>query len=320
MVRRRGFTLVELLVVIAIIAILMGLLLPAVQKVREVAARTSTMNNGKQCTLGFHMYHDANGKLPPAQGWNGNPGASAQGTPFFTLLPFIEQDNLFKGCTNAGQPGVYFPGFTCPDGVVGAFHAIKPYQSTLDPGITPEGFSRFATQWGAVSFAYNFQVFGSMNSQTGQLQNCNSKRTFDDIRDGTSNTLMLAEKYSACGAGGTQGGSLWGQSYDPATFAGGGLADFYEPVFAYPWSANYIGKVNAQGQISFIGANVKFQVQPLPYNSAACDPRMAQSSRLTGIIVTLCDGSTRLVSASVSPTTWWEVCTPSGGETLGTDW
>src|SRR6476660_6460897 len=102
---RRGFTLIELLVVIAIIAVLIGLLLPAVQKVREAASRLSCQNNLKQLALAMHGYHDAHNSLPPGM----SPGTISYGDQYccwgtwqIAILPHIEQADAFRAYQNYG--------------------------------------------------------------------------------------------------------------------------------------------------------------------------------------------------------------------------
>ena len=95
--RRKAFTLIELLVVIAIIAVLVGLLVPAVQKVRSAAARMQSCNNAKQIALAVHNYHDTNSKVPPlADRVKGTTGNFA--SLHYFILPFIEQDAIYKIC------------------------------------------------------------------------------------------------------------------------------------------------------------------------------------------------------------------------------
>ena len=150
--RLRAFTLIELLVVIAIIAVLIGLLLPAVQKVREAAARMQSSNNLKQIALASHACHDTHNRLPPMFGsFPGTGSGSGMGTVFFHLLPFVEQDNLYRQALNPAT-GAYEASFAGVNAL-----PVKLFQHPADPSATGQsapGGLAFA------GYAANMQVFG----------------------------------------------------------------------------------------------------------------------------------------------------------------
>src|SRR5438128_5673140 len=174
----RGFTLIELLVVIAIISILIALLVPAVQKVREAAARTQCTNNLKQMTLGMHNYHDSRKKLPPLLGDDRGTAASAWGAPgggwsnpLFWLLPYIEQDNLFKSTdmvnVNPALAGCYRPWDASGGGAStpGTYQKrVAIYNCPSDPSVDGDGTPSGLSPWKGSSYGSNGQVFGTTDA------------------------------------------------------------------------------------------------------------------------------------------------------------
>ncbi len=317
---RTAFTLIELLVVIAIIAILIGLLLPAVQKVREAAARLQSTNNLKQIGLASHAYHDANNYLPPAIiQWNRSPGTEKRsGSAFYFLLPYIEQQALAD--LRYEWSGEQLPSFwvLVYDGdaprSVGPL-AVKTYMNPSDPSGPADGFYADPdfgnTSYGVGGYAANHETLGWFydpywyeNGYSDQADTQQLFRKMTGITDGTSNTISFAEKTTVCvrpdlsdPSGQTNYYNIW--SY------GRGYGSLYDPTFASVLK----------------GPGSKFQTATITSGpNANCDPRVANAPRAAGILVGLGDGSVRLVSNSISPDVWWHACTPNGGEVLNGDW
>jgi prepilin-type N-terminal cleavage/methylation domain-containing protein len=185
--RQAGFTLIELLVVIAIIAILIGLLLPAIQKVRETAARTQCENNLKQIGIAMHNYHDANGILP--QGWvvNRNRQPSPGWIWCVLLLPYVEQGVLY----DALKPDLVTPNGppAAPNAFTGRGLAVFTCPSDSGPGPTNPWYNGY----GKSNYVCNRAILGPDDGTVGPNgQTANLRLT--DITDGTSNTLMVGER------------------------------------------------------------------------------------------------------------------------------
>jgi prepilin-type N-terminal cleavage/methylation domain-containing protein len=151
---RRAFTLIELLVVIAIVSVLIGLLLPAVQKVREAAARIQSANHLKQLALASHHANDVHDQLPPLLGDypTSGPGGGT-GTVFFHLLPFMEQNNLYRSSYNPAS-GRY----EASSGGANAT-AVTVYRNPGDPSA---GGDKTINGLAVSGYAANFPVFGMM--------------------------------------------------------------------------------------------------------------------------------------------------------------
>jgi prepilin-type N-terminal cleavage/methylation domain-containing protein len=207
---RTAFTLIELLVVMAIIAVLIGLLVPAVQKVREAAARTQDANNLKQMGLAVHGCNDDYGHLPPAYGTFPN-AAGAVGPPAglgtlqYFLLPYLEQDALYRSVT------------VTSDNIMGT--PLKVFMGPADPTMQSNGIvmsMMMGGPYGGCSYASNYLVFGGTPGGQARIP-----ATF---LDGTSNTILFGPIFTDCGGtqymwnmGSCGNPPTWPYSYNPAT-------------------------------------------------------------------------------------------------------
>jgi len=288
--RHRGFTLIELLVVIAIIAILIGLLLPAVQKVRQAAARMTCSNNLKQLGVGIHNYASSyQDALPALTSSTGAPKfGNYQGGILITLLPYIEQDSLYqKAIANPGNTWDTSAGTVAVRQV-----QVKTYQCPSDFTLSSGWSGAQVNAWMGASYGANFQVFGT--SRAGGNADA-PQYNVGNIPDGTSNTIAFGETYSATGS--TGGGNLW-------AYPGIDWSWQWHPVIANTRS---------------LGTTAYGLPQFAPTQAAAAK-YYSQSAHTGQVLVLLMDGSVRGVSSGITQATWQNALTPADGIPLGSNW
>lgn len=308
---RLGFTLIELLVVIAIIAILIALLVPAVQKVREAAARTQCANNLKQVGLAIHNYAGTfNQKLPPLLDYVGG------GTPginwycwWFSIYPYIEQDNLFKraynqgACWNNSNHGSPVSTLICPSDYSGTSTSIN------SNGGNGGG-------WATTSYSPTIWMFGSTNTYSpSQGANITAGRfKIGNIPDGTSNTIGVVERFQQFNYyNGWANVLLYPESYSYWGFTNASsIYGYWGPNGGYAANAQSTSYGGYLPQISPPNANYVGSVAPAhPYYPNTGHPVC---------MVMLMDASVRSVGASTSQQTWNFACWPDDGNPLGSNW
>jgi prepilin-type N-terminal cleavage/methylation domain-containing protein len=301
-VRRPGFSLIELLVVIAILAIMFGLLLPAVQRVREAAARAQCMNNEKQIGLAFHSYataHDS--RFAPAVEC---PVSTV--SIFFLLLPYLEQGSISKLVYETDE-ATHFPlswqtnivGFPTSDGhyYLDSYGNVPQFYCPSDPSLASLCTSN-------ISYGFNYPLLGTINPGPGYYDgypatyNWLSPFSFKNFPDGASNTVLTAEMRSP---------------YTSWT---------YPMAYPFPTYAmfGYIYPDSAHGGYDLWHEQDQYALLPPILGPAAADPGRPWTPHIGGMVTGMADGSIRVTSPGITNETWLAVVLPNDGATPGPDW
>jgi prepilin-type N-terminal cleavage/methylation domain-containing protein/prepilin-type processing-associated H-X9-DG protein len=340
MTRRTGFTLIELLVVIAIIAVLIGLLLPAVQKVREAAARISCQNNLKQLGIALHNYHSANNAFPPGRA--AYPiVVSAQGR----ILAYIEQDNLGKFVdvtmvplynSNPSSfpltPGNYQASitpirlFVCPSDPMGG---RNPNAAAIQPNGTPSPTDRYAglnyvscIGSGDGSPDNTGTFWGQYKTSDGLFGQ--TPVTISGVTDGLSNTVAFSESTMVTGVADSTGATPADAARQVLTLPGSTVTSDSKCAMGATtgavWSSTRGAKwidghyADANYNHHLVPNDTRWDCSNVSHNPGQAAARSYHSG---GVNVMLGDGSVRFVRNGIDPATWRALATRNGGEVIG---
>jgi prepilin-type N-terminal cleavage/methylation domain-containing protein/prepilin-type processing-associated H-X9-DG protein len=347
--RRTGFTLIELLVVIAIIAVLIGLLLPAVQKVREAANRSKCQNNLKQLGLSLHNYHDANGGFPAGLVSDSSNTEDASATGFTYLLPYLEQDATYQvyhfdtdwfNQQNYQAVGIQIGLFFCPSNRAGGLIDLSLIATEWGYALPPvAGACDYAFCRGATGSLYPDSernprtVRGVFDIRPSETAKAVVKLT--DITDGTSTTIAMGEA-----AGGSPGLFVRDLSNpnQPAIDVGTGQP----AIIDQSWGAAGVADAYHAWYGSVFGTTAQYGLMPDPKDEPMNRPLLTptvigydpfgdnrtgldsvsgfRSRHTGGCNFVFCDGGVRFIQATIDPATYRALATYAGGEIVGNDY